>query len=105
MFKVMFWARRKDGQSPDEFRRYWLEVHAPLAAQKLNGLRRYEINIVEGGPAQEGFPHGVAELYFDSEEAFGAALGTPDGKIVVDDLDNFMGQQRGPVFVSETKIV
>lgn len=100
----MFWARRKDGQSSDEFRRYWLEVHAPLARQKLSGLRRYEINIVEGGPAQEGFPHGVAELYFDSEQAFGAALATADGKIVLDDIPNFAGQ-AGPVFVSENRIV
>lgn len=104
MFKVMFWARRKDDQSAEEFRRYWIEVHAPLAAKKLQGLRRYEINIVEGGPAREGFPDGVAELCFDTQDAFGAALATPDGKTVLDDIPNFAGQ-AGPVFVAENKIV
>lgn len=104
MFKAIFWAHKKEGQAPDEFRRYWLEVHAPLAREKLQGLRRYEINLVQGGPGRAGFPDGVAELYFDTKEAFIAAFSTPDGKEVVDDIPRFTGQS-GTVFVGETKIV
>lgn len=103
MFKVIFWAHKKEGQAPDEFRQYWLERHAPLA-KKLPGLRRYEVSLVEGGPGRTGFPDGVAELYFDSKEAFLAAFSTPRGKEVVDDIPRFTGPS-GTVFVGETKIV
>jgi len=36
MFKILFWARNKPGQSAEQFRRYWLEVHASLARDKLS---------------------------------------------------------------------
>lgn len=104
MFKVLFWARRKEGQSPEEFRRYWLDVHAPLARDNLKGLRHYEVNIVSGVPEGKPIVDGVAELYFDSPEAFQQALSTPEGKQVLDDLPKFMGQY-GPMFADEHKII
>lgn len=104
MFKAIFWAHKKEGQAPEEFRRYWLDLHAPLAREKLQGLRRYEISLVEGGSGRSGFPDGVAELYFDTKEAFLAAFSTPEGKEVAEDIPRFTGQS-GTVFVAETKVV
>jgi uncharacterized protein (TIGR02118 family) len=104
MFKVLVWLRGKSGQSPEQFRRYWLEVHAPLAREKLQGLRRYTINVVTGAPRGEPLVHGVAELQFDSPEAFTAALTTPAGREVMLDLSNFCAES-GAMFAEEHRIV
>jgi uncharacterized protein (TIGR02118 family) len=45
MDKVVFLFGRKDGLSPEEFRRHYLEVHAPLALRSMRGLHRYVVNL------------------------------------------------------------
>ncbi|MDQ7859283.1 MAG: EthD family reductase [Armatimonadota bacterium] len=104
MIKVLFWARGKPGQSPEEFRRYWLEVHAPLARDRMSGLRRYEVNIVTGAPQGEPLVGGVAALYFDSKDAFAQATTSPEGREVLRDLRNFVSES-GAMFVEEHRVL
>lgn len=82
MFKAMILLTRREDLSRDEFRRWWLDEHKPLALQ-LAGLRRYVVNFVDEGP-EEGVD-GIAELWFDSREAFDAAYATDHGKAVAAD--------------------
>jgi uncharacterized protein (TIGR02118 family) len=82
VFKAMVLLTRSEELSRDAFGRWWLEEHRPLAA-RLPGLRRYVVNLVQDGP-EDGFD-GVAELWFDSREAFEAAYETEAGKLVVAD--------------------
>lgn len=98
-FKAVILLSRKEGMTPEEFRHWWLEEHAPMAAQ-LPGVRR----IVFNAAADNDDVDGVSELWFDSEEAFTAAYATDLGKAVAADS---MAHVRGRVrlFVAEHVVV
>lgn len=106
MFKAIILLSRGDDQSPEDFRTWWLESHAPLARQ-LPGLRKLCFNLVAPAlnppPDGEsvGLPYdGVSELWFDSREAFDAAYATELGKRVASDsLEHVSGRLR--LFVEE----
>lgn len=104
MVKVLVWARPKPGQTTEEFRRYWLEQHAPLVREKMAGLRGYVVNLATGAPQGEPLVGGIAELFFDSRDAFVAAATSPDGREVSRDLVRFAGES-GAIFVDEHRIV
>ncbi|WP_250550009.1 EthD family reductase [Pseudonocardia sp. H11422] len=73
------------------FDKHYDEVHAPLAT-KIPGLQSFTIS--RPGPGPDGSPppyHLVAVLTFESEEAFGAGMGSAEGQAAVDDLPNFAG--------------
>lgn len=91
MFKAVILLTRREGTTPEEFRAWWLETHAPLARQ-LPGLRRLVFNVVE----TDGAPYdGVSELWFDSVEAFEAAYASEVGlRVAEDSLANVSGRVR-----------
>ncbi len=70
MVKGVWPNKRKPGMSVAEYRRYWREVHAPMAL-KLPGLRRYERSETVDELYQLNEPRwdGVAQLWFDDVEA------------------------------------
>lgn len=100
MFKAIILLSRGTDQSAEDFRRWWLEEHAPLARQ-LPGLRRLVFNHVHGDLNDAELPYdGVSELWFDSREAFDAAYATELGKKVASDsLAHVSGRLR--LFVEE----
>lgn len=77
MFKAMILLTRREDLSHQEFVTWWTQEHRTLAAQ-LPGVRRIVFNVVD----EEGEPgvDGVAELWFDTREAFEAAYATPIGQ-------------------------
>jgi uncharacterized protein (TIGR02118 family) len=97
MFKAMILLTRRDDLSREEFVRWWLEEHRPMALG-LPKLRRMVINLVDEGP--DGGIDGVSELWFDSHEDFVAAYATDHGKAVA---ANTMAQVSSRVryFVTE----
>ena len=78
--KAIILLTRREGDTPNDFRRWWLEQHAPLA-RELPGLRRLVFNVVEGDPDIDG----VSELWFDSVEEFDAAYASEIGQRVAED--------------------
>ena len=71
------------------FDAYYFEKHVPVA-KKLPGLKRFEvsagaINMPQGGPPY----HLVAQLEFDSLQALGAAMASPEGRAAGADLASF----------------
>jgi len=102
MTKVLVMLHKQDGQSWDEFQRYWREEHGPIAA-RIPGLRKY---IQNHATDRGNVPYAVAELYFDSPEALQAALASPEGKAALGDLGNFVdGERTGMAVVDEVRIV
>jgi uncharacterized protein (TIGR02118 family) len=79
-FKAIILLTRRDDMSAEDFRRWWLGEHAPLAAQ-LPGVRRITFNLVEDATDVDG----VSELWFDSREDFDAAYASELGKAVAAD--------------------
>lgn len=106
MFKAIILLSRGADQSPEDFRRWWLEEHAPLARQ-LPGVRRLTFNLIHPDLNAEGgeLPYdGVSELWFDTREAFDAAYATDLGKMVASDsLQHVSGRLR--LFVEEHTLV
>ena len=89
MLKLMYILTPKPGMSRDEFQRYWLETHAPIAKQ-IPHLKRYIINVFRArsdatGPAIGG----VAEQWFASAEAMRAAFRTAAAERARADIANF----------------
>jgi uncharacterized protein (TIGR02118 family) len=88
--KAVILLSRRAGDTPEDFRRWWLEEHAPLARQ-LPGLRKLVFNVVEGDALYDG----VSELWFDSHEAFDAAYASEIGqRVAADSLAHVSGRVR-----------
>jgi uncharacterized protein (TIGR02118 family) len=104
MFKVLIWARRRADLTGEAFRAYWLETHAPLVARSLDGLRGYTVNTVVAAPQGEPPFDGVAELVFETREAFVGAMRSPGGRAAAADLASFTSTS-GAVFVEQHVVV
>jgi uncharacterized protein (TIGR02118 family) len=97
MIKRASLVNRKDGMPVEEFQRYWLEVHAPLAL-KVPGLRHYiqsptlpETYDSAEAPAYDG----IVETWWESVDALEQARKTPERALVDADQPNFIGASKG----------
>src|SRR3990172_2531575 len=105
MTKVIYVLHRRPDMGPGEFRRYWREVHGPIAA-RMPGLRKY----VQDCPLPDSsrvLPcDGIAELWFDSAEEMQAAFASPEGVATMADSPNFLDMDRvGEMVVKEVAVV
>jgi hypothetical protein len=69
----MFFVRRKDGLSAEEFQRRYIEHHAPLALEHWVTLQRYVVNVArepDEDPGDGFLFDAVAEMRFDSLDDF-----------------------------------
>ncbi len=100
MLKAVILLTRRPELSRDDFRRWWLDEHAPMARQ-LPGCCRLVFNVVEPeAGAAEPPCDGISELWFDSREAFDAAYATELGKrVAADTLAHVSSRVR--IFVEE----
>jgi uncharacterized protein (TIGR02118 family) len=73
---------------PAAFDAYYRETHTPLALQQPGLVRLTFGRPVSLDPSQQA-PYLIAELDFDSEEAMGASLSSPEGRAAGKDLANF----------------
>lgn len=102
MFKAVILLTRRDDMTADDFRRWWLDEHAPLARQ-LPGCRRLVFNLVEALPDASDRPlscDGISELWFDSRATFDAAYTTELGRRVAADSSAHV-RSRVRLFVEE----
>jgi uncharacterized protein (TIGR02118 family) len=95
MFKAIVLLTRKEGSTREEFRDWFLGPHAELVLG-LPGLRGRRYNLVEN----ESDLDGVAELWFDSQQAFEDAYATELGsRVAADSLAHVSRRER--LFVTE----
>jgi uncharacterized protein (TIGR02118 family) len=83
--KYLAFLTRKDCQAPEDFRRYWLEKHVPLALE-TPGLLGYKAcpttfsvngdSILRDTPEPAQFD-GVVEMFFESVDAFNRSFADP----------------------------
>ena len=75
--------------NPDEFDRYYREVHIPLA-RKMDGLKGWTIGKCQSATAGEQPPYYmIVGLYADSRKDMEAILESPAGQATVADVPNF----------------
>jgi uncharacterized protein (TIGR02118 family) len=87
MFQLtVLYGQPKD---PQAFDRYYEQTHGPLAL-KIPGLKGLTATKVASVNPQENSPYYlIATLYFESQEALGAAFQSPEGQAAGDDVRNF----------------
>ena len=120
MVKLVFVIRRRAELSPEEFHRYWLEEHGPLARRLLEslGARRYvqthttggELNAALAAPRGTAEAYdGVAEIWWDSLEHLLAAAGSEEGQranaTLTEDEARFIDFERSSIFVTEEHVI
>ena len=120
MIKLVFVIRRREDMSSEEFHRYWLEEHAPLARSLVEQLaaRRYvqshtvapELNaqLAATRDTAESFD-GLAEFWWDSLEDFVSAFtreeGQEAGRTLIEDEAKFIDFGRSSLFVTEEHVI
>ena len=75
-------------EDTEAFDAYYRDTHTPLALQQPGVLRLTFGHPVSMDPSQPA-PYLVAELDFESEEAMGQTLSSPEGRAAGKDLRNF----------------
>lgn len=84
MIKVMWLVKRAEHLSPEEFAKWWTEVHAPdIRDEQVPHLVRYIVNVrtedtLAAKPDSEPEWDGIAEEWFATEAAFNAVYGKED---------------------------
>ena len=88
-YTVIYQVYRKDGMTPEEFADYWENVHGPIAA-KLPHVQRYvNYSVANATDAYDPAPDGFTILEFPDEEAFNAAMTSPEMAASGEDAANF----------------
>ena len=116
MIKLVFCVRRRSDLSVDDFKRYWVENHAPLVkkhAAALGAKRYVQSHALEDDTnaalrasrgAMEAFD-GIAEVWWDSRDALTTVLSRPEGQAAGDELledeRNFIDLARSSLFLTE----
>ena len=101
MFTMQIWLKRKAGMSEEEFRRYWLEEHAPISRDGYQHMKGYVVSFVTGAPkGQEPVYDGLAELTWDDRDGFVADMRSEVAQRGSDDLANFT-EASGVAFVEQ----
>ncbi|MBA3727670.1 MAG: EthD family reductase [Actinobacteria bacterium] len=104
MLTVHIWLRKKDEMSTEDFARYWLERHAPIARDGYEHLRDYVVNLVTRVPeGQERLYDGVAALSWDDRDGFSADMKSEAAKRAAEDLKTFT-EGAGLLFVEATTV-
>jgi uncharacterized protein (TIGR02118 family) len=115
MIKLVFCVRRRPELDFDEFRRYWLESHAPLVRRlraRIPQMKRYVQSHLIPGPASDGVrasrgaaePYdGITEVWFDGLEALGggSAASADAARQLLEDEGRFIDLARSSVFLTE----
>ena len=120
MIKLVFALRRRPDLTREEFQTYWREQHAPLVASHAEtlGIRRYvqvhtlpdvlHAALRDSRGAPEAYD-GVAELWFDSIEALGAAVVSDEGRAaalaLLEDERRFIDHARSPLWLADEHAV
>ena len=99
MYKVVWVARFHQGVSPEQARRHWREVHAPLGT-KVAGIERYVQNHVLSalGPLavseEPAAFDGYSCCWYRDREAFEESLQTPEWAALGADSPNLFDDSR-----------
>lgn len=116
MIKLVYCITRKEGMSPQEFYRTWLDDHGPLVKSYASAIRavKYVQSHTGMDDLNQSFitsrglsnPYdGITEVWWDSLEDMQAGSATPEGvaaaKVLAVDEARFIDFSRSCVFMTE----
>lgn len=116
MIKFVMCLTRRQGMTREEFRDYWMNKHGPFFMENADkmGAKRYVQSHTLSTPLNEGLRtsrgmlpeyDGVAEVWFESEEALVAGMSSPAGQqlgaALLEDEGNFVDHSKSSAFIVE----
>ena len=118
MIKFVMCLTRHPSMTREEFRDYWENKHGPFYMKNAAGMgaKKYVQSHTLDTPLNEGLRasrgmqpeyDGVAEVWFESEEALMAGMSTPEGQqigaaLLVDE-GNFVNHSKSAAFIVEER--
>jgi len=101
MVKQIFAIKRKPGMTFEEFKRYYLAVHAPLVRKSFPEIRKYVVNLALQRGKETPYD-AVTEIYWDNVETIIRIAKSDTYKnVIMPDEDNFADRQSGVVVLTE----
>ena len=116
MIKLVMCLRRRPDKTREEFQKYWLEEHGPFFQANAGAMaaKRYVQSHTLNSPLNDMFREsrglqpdydGVAEVWFDSEEAMVTAMSSPEGQklaaALLEDESTFIDHAASSAFLVE----
>jgi hypothetical protein len=114
--KLVYVIRRRGDLSAEEFRRYWLEVHAPKVINVAKDIRarRYIQSHALDTPLNQAFAEsrglsqmydGITEVWWDSLDELMVGASTPEGlaayEMLLEDERQFIDHAASTIFMTE----
>jgi uncharacterized protein (TIGR02118 family) len=84
----------------NKFTEHYEKTHMPIT-KKIPGLKEVRLNKVFGTPRGKSDLHIIAELCFESKEAFKSSMSTPEAMASGKDLMGFAGELVSVHFAEE----
>jgi uncharacterized protein (TIGR02118 family) len=106
MIKTITLAHRLPELTHDEFDRYWLEKHGPLAAELIPGIKRYVQNHYVKVPGMEFEGDGIVEMWYDNVESWQKSMTVVRrSKALSEDAKKFCVMSPGGAWVVEEHVI
>jgi uncharacterized protein (TIGR02118 family) len=108
LIKTIMLAHRKPGMTPEDFNHYWKDVHAPLAARMIPGMKKYVQNHLISLPGREYEGDGIVEMWWDDLDAhqkFNTWIMTEAGRELHEDGDRFCDISQSKLWLVEEHII
>ncbi len=116
MIKFVMCLTRNPNMSREEFKDYWLNKHGPFFMSNADamGAKKYVQSHTLDSPLNQGLQEsrgmlpefdGVAEVWFESEEALIQGMSSPEGQklgaALLEDECNFVDHSKSSAFIVE----
>ncbi len=106
MIKTIALAYRRPGMTREEYNKYWLEQHAPLAAKLIPGVRRYVQNHLVEVPGQQYQGDGIVEMWYDDVESWQKSMASiRANRELMEDGDKFCQIKPGGLWVVQEHVI
>ena len=102
--KVVFVLFKRADLTPEQSLAEWSGNQHTSIVRKVPGLKRWVQNHAMGAK-NEGSPDGIGELWFESAEAMGQAMKSPEMSAAVEDAKRFLDMTRTYAIVVEEKTI
>lgn len=116
MIKFVMCLTRHSDMSREEFKDYWMNKHGPFFMENADamGAKKYVQSYTMDTPLNEGLRtsrgmlpeyDGVAEVWFESEQALMEGMSSPGGQklgaALLEDEGNFIDHSKSSAFIVE----
>jgi len=101
MVKQIFLIKRKPGMSFEEFKKHYLEVHAPLVKDSFPEIRKYNVNLALQRGKETAYD-GITEICWDDmETVIKIAKSDTYRDVIMPDEERFIDRESWQVILVE----